>query len=414
MKTTTMFSLTLMTIFLMPATSRAQWVRVGPLGGSVWCFTVNGNYLFSGINGRIYRSTDYGVSWTEASTGVSVFAVKALAFTQNGTGGANYFAGTWGNDVYISTNNGSSWQGASNGLPYTYFNAFAVRSIGAGEDYLFGGAYGVFLTTNNGGNWTATGLTNTVVQALAVSNTNVFAGTNEGGIFLSTNNGESWTTVNTNLTNNDVRALVVSGANIFAATNGGGISLSTNNGGSWTAVNTGLAIMDVRALAISGISIFAGINGGGVYFSTNNGGSWAMENTGLGDWNVQSLAVTDSSLFAGTQNVSGGIWRRPLSEMITSAENHSSDLQPQYSLKQNWPNPFNPSTTISFNIRTRSYVTLRVFDIIGREVTTLVSNVLSAGPHSYQWDPHDLPSGVYFYRLQAGSFVETRKLMLLR
>ncbi|MBI3005477.1 MAG: T9SS type A sorting domain-containing protein [Ignavibacteriales bacterium] len=85
-----------------------------------------------------------------------------------------------------------------------------------------------------------------------------------------------------------------------------------------------------------------------------------------------------------------------------------------HSLDQNYPNPFNPSTEIQFSLPQKSHVTLTIFDLLGREVTTLVSEELSAGSYSTRWNAAGLPSGVYFYRLSGGDFVETKKLLLLR
>lgn len=85
-----------------------------------------------------------------------------------------------------------------------------------------------------------------------------------------------------------------------------------------------------------------------------------------------------------------------------------------YELAQNYPNPFNPATTISFSFPTRSFVSLSVFDALGREVSVLLSEQLSAGTYAQQWNATGMASGVYFYRLQAGDFVEVRKLVLLR
>ena len=95
-------------------------------------------------------------------------------------------------------------------------------------------------------------------------------------------------------------------------------------------------------------------------------------------------------------------------------ERLSTDLPPHFSLDQNYPNPFNPATTISFSLPSQSFVTLKVFDLVGREQATIVSEEMSAGDHSRQWNAEGLPSGVYFYRMQAGSFNETKKLILLR
>jgi len=103
-----------------------------------------------------------------------------------------------------------------------------------------------------------------------------------------------------------------------------------------------------------------------------------------------------------------------------------------YVLGQNYPNPFNPATTISFSVPTQSFVSLKVFDTLGREVSTLLSKQLSAGTYSRQWNTAGLSSGIYFYRLsavpsarrdlvptegrngQAGDLVETKKMILLR
>ena len=85
-----------------------------------------------------------------------------------------------------------------------------------------------------------------------------------------------------------------------------------------------------------------------------------------------------------------------------------------YVLGQNYPNPFNPATTISFSFPTQSFVSLRVFDALGREVSILLSEQLSAGTYARQWNATGLASGVYFYRLQAGPFVDVKKLVLLR
>ena len=83
-------------------------------------------------------------------------------------------------------------------------------------------------------------------------------------------------------------------------------------------------------------------------------------------------------------------------------------------LLQNYPNPFNPSTTISFSLPTKSFVSLKVFDALGREVDTILNDELSTGSYSRQWNASNMPSGIYFYRLQAGAFTETKKLVLLR
>ena len=85
-----------------------------------------------------------------------------------------------------------------------------------------------------------------------------------------------------------------------------------------------------------------------------------------------------------------------------------------FSLSQNYPNPFNPTTNFEFRIANREPVSLKVFDVLGRDVATLVNEVRSAGVYTVHWDASSLPSGVYFYRLQAGGFIQTKKMLLLK
>jgi hypothetical protein len=91
-----------------------------------------------------------------------------------------------------------------------------------------------------------------------------------------------------------------------------------------------------------------------------------------------------------------------------------ADLASEYVLSQNYPNPFNPSTTISFNLPQSGNVTLTVYNVLGQQVATLVNGALSAGTHSVPFDASRLASGVYVYELRAGSFVQQKRMMLVK
>ena len=93
----------------------------------------------------------------------------------------------------------------------------------------------------------------------------------------------------------------------------------------------------------------------------------------------------------------------------------SEDAIPSaFALTQNYPNPFNPTTTIQYELPEAAYVTLNVYDLHGREVAALVSGRFPAGKYQFEWDASGLASGVYYYRLQANKFVETKRLILLK
>jgi hypothetical protein len=109
-----------------------------------------------------------------------------------------------------------------------------------------------------------------------------------------------------------------------------------------------------------------------------------------------------------------------LSQLPTDADdNQSSGMPGTFVLNQNHPNPFNPQTTIDFNLPRSSLMSIDVYNILGENICTLISRRLTPGPHSVVWDGRDangaeVPSGVYFYRLQTEEFSQTRKMLLLK
>ncbi|MDZ7764160.1 MAG: T9SS type A sorting domain-containing protein [Melioribacteraceae bacterium] len=99
--------------------------------------------------------------------------------------------------------------------------------------------------------------------------------------------------------------------------------------------------------------------------------------------------------------------------MISDVEGDES-VELKFELSQNYPNPFNPSTTINYSVPTSGLVTLKVYNILGQEVKTLVNTVQNAGFHNVSFDASTLSSGVYIYRLSSGNFVNTKKMILLK
>jgi len=126
---------------------------------------------------------------------------------------------------------------------------------------------------------------------------------------------------------------------------------------------------------------------------------------------IQSNRIANQYLqeFAARYKESGGV-----DDITVGVEHVSAERPMNFWLSQNYPNPFNPKTAISFQLSANSFVSLRVFDVLGREVAVLVNEEKPAGVYRVAWDARNLPSGVYLYRLHAGAFVETRKKLLLR
>lgn len=145
--------------------------------------------------------------------------------------------------------------------------------------------------------------------------------------------------------------------------------------------------------------------------SNDTGATWIQSNTGLNVVYITSLAVAfDGKLLCGT--VSGGVFRSL--ETVVNVASVPPSTVTAFMLSQNYPNPFNPVTTITYSIPYSAMVSLKVYDIMGREVEILVNAVKNSGVYSARSNASLLASGVYFYRLQAGDYVETRKLVLMK
>ncbi len=101
-------------------------------------------------------------------------------------------------------------------------------------------------------------------------------------------------------------------------------------------------------------------------------------------------------------------------EVVTDVESIVNEIPGDFSLSQNYPNPFNPTTTIKYQLPELSFVTLRIYDVLGNEITTLVNEEKPVGSYKVEFDANSLSSGIYIYRLQAGNFVETKKMVLMK
>lgn len=384
----------------------AQWVESFQ-SNFASCVGVDNDTLFVGTDySGVYRSSDVGGNWTQMNAGLSNTDIDCFAFI-----GTNVFVGTYGSGIYRSTNTGASWSywtdANNSSTAYTEVTALAV--IGPN---LFAGTYGegIFLSTDNGANWSQvdSGLSDTYVTSLAVEGTNIFAGTFAGGVCLSTDNGISWAQADSGITSWGVACLAVAGNNVYAGS-GQGVFLSTNNGRLWTKVDSGLTNCNVQSLCVSGVAVFAGTDNG-TFLSTDHGLFWTQVGLTNGT-GIIWLAASKTTLFA---TKGGSVYSRQLSQMITGINENRSNLPYRFELNQNYPNPFNPLTVISYQLPSNVSVSLRVFDILGRQVETLVNERQSAGIYSVRFNAAKLPSGVYLYRLEAGPYHDTKKLLLLK
>jgi hypothetical protein len=411
---------------------------------------INGN-LIAGDNTvnhafGLYVTTNEGTNWTTIKWGLPNYCANSIA-ARNG----KVLTGTCGG-VFQSTNAGTSWtEPTMHGLyDWADFTALAYRN----NSYVFAGDVNgnVYVSTNAGQDFTLTTKVEqgALISSFAFSGTNIFASTNawasgsENAVFLSGDNGASWTKVNTGLpTTSYIPSLAIIGTNLFAAA-GTGVYLSTNDGTSWTAVSNGLTGPYVHSLAVKGTDLYLGTSGG-VFRSSNNGTNWTA--TGLTE-DTQTLFVVDTLLFAGgasthymvnsnfTWKSSGlpngaitgfaadngvlyastlfhTVWKRTIAEILTGV-NDAKQVPVNFNLSQNYPNPFNPTTTISYSVARSGTITLKVYNVMGKEVETLVNEQKGVGNYEVKFDASKLSSGVYFYQLTSEDLVSTKKLVLLK
>ena len=468
MRTIIRINLQLMLFILLCNSTHAQWVQTsGPSGGLVLSLAVSGSNLFAGTNGSVFLSTNNGEIWSIVNSGLPNSGVSAICTSPalGGSGDTVLFVGTSDAGVYRSTDGGANWVAANNGLPHSFIYTTKYAPIrvltssknNTGAPNLFvayfesrpGGYFNgaLYLSTNNGESWTPTGLGHHFVNAVVGHNGNLFAGCESNyspdGVFRSTDNGTNWIEVDSGLTDRSVTSLAISDENLFAGTSRG-VFLSTNYGTNWEALNSGLGWGGVTSLTVSESKIFSVTNTGrwlgdgftntGVFLLDYDHRYWKRIDTGLTEVDVTSLVVKGTNLFAGTYGC--GVWRRPLSEIITSVEKSSHALPTVFNLEQNYPNPFNPSTIIKYSFpvsagaNNYSPVQLKVYDILGNEVAVLVDKEQAPGNYEVEYSGVgtglDLSAGVYFYQLRtstgsvtgastgSGTVVITKKMLLMK
>jgi hypothetical protein len=243
-------------------------------------------------------------------------------------------------------------------------------------------------------------------------------GTNIGFLYRRPIAGGSWVADTAGLGGTQVYWITVDrgGSPVLGTTSG----VYRKNGSTWGKIpsppglngyNAFVVSVDSTGAIVAGFSTLSGFNYAwrGVYATKNNGTSWTY--LGLDSLSVRGLVSYGDTTFAYTY--ADGFYKLRSQSSGTNAV-AQSDIPSSFELDQNYPNPFNPTTLIRFSVPLRDRYSLKVFDVLGREVAQLLNGELEAGVHEVQFDASRYSSGVYFYQLQAGTAVLTRKLVLLK
>ncbi len=209
---------------------------------------------------------------------------------------------------------------------------------------------------------------------------------------------------------------------VTANVSGGGttVSRTTDGGINWQTFPLGTSWSnDFEFLPDDPDNIWC-VDGDNLYFSSNFGESWAIVNLPVTQVYGRDL------VFTGQSNMwllcDGVVLRNANISTVLNAGENTAEIIGDFSLEQNYPNPFNPTTKIQFTLPSPSegegsgvrFSTLKIYDILGRDVSTLVNKDLAPGSYVVDFDAKDLGSGIYFYKLNAGSFTKTKKMIVLR
>jgi len=436
-----------------------SWIAdtVGLGDNAVTALAVCGTNIFAGTpwnprtrqQGGVYLSTNRGASWTLVSSSWPVpdtstfIGVSAFCFSYNATGDTTLFAATSGAGVFLSTNNGATWNGVDPSLGNIPVITFAVYNDNILAGTVYGGQrhHALYLSTNNGNNWSSVSSelpldTSISVRALAISTngsggTNIFAGT-DVGVYLSSDNGANWIALTSGLpSNTPIYALAIvpttqGDTNLFAASYYGvwthpfsksvaTIALSQYSLGFGPYQSNTLRITNSSQVPLVIDSEYTETKWftiGSVHATINEGDTISLpvsfEPDTLHQEFSDTLYILSNSFYP--------ITKVPLNghRVNTAVSQIAPNVPDNYGLSQNYPNPFNPTTVISYQLAKNGFVTLRVYDMLGREVATLVNAWKNSGKYNISFNGQNLASGVYFYRLHAGTYNQTKKLTLLK
>jgi len=359
---------------------------------SVW-FSAPAIGFAVGSNGLIIKTTDSGGSWFTRSSGTSR-SLRSVFFRDANTGWAAGGHYTFGNVILKTTDQGETWVEKpcpeSDGLFEDIY--FVSNEVGWAVGYKDGGSI-IVKTTDGGETWQTlnSGVADCRLETVFFLNENLgwvgglrdYFGSPKVVLLKTTNGGDTWISQISNKLGN-IHSLRMCDAN--------------------------------RGWAV-GLGDLWGNQYGLNYETTDGGNSW-IHRTEFNNITMNSIFFLNPT--TGWGNTLASIYKY----QTTTGVNENTSIPKQHILYQNYPNPFNPTTKIRYDIPERSFTSFIVYDVLGNEIVTLVNEEKPIGSYEVEFsakggsasggNAYFLPSGVYFYRLQVGSFVQTKKMILLR
>ena len=413
------------------------------------------NGLADAVNG-LYKTTDGGANWNPIVNGIG--AIKNfLCFAMSPTDPNIIYAGssfavatsTGPSDIYKSTDAGANWVLSSTGLPTDPTEINPVRTLNvsaANPNVVIAGLFvntatllgGFYKSTDAGASWVQKNNGLPIIQSKLIRSAAIrpgfdnqyylgldYSGGTDIGVWAITDGGDNWFDFNggTVLNTFTIRALVFNPTGnhtLFA----GRASATANLGGVYEYT---FSFVPVELVSFSAEAFGGNVNLSWITATELNNQGFQIErrNSESAEWTEIGFvngngSSTEIKYYSYTDNsVPVGKYFYRLKQMdFSGGYEYSNEIEvtilqaDDFVLNQNYPNPFNPSTKISFIIPNSSFVTLKVFDVLGNEVETLINGDISAGSYEIEFNGKNLTSGVYFYNLTAGNFSKTMKMIL--
>lgn len=418
-------------IFLMICASvlNAQWSeQTSPVSTALRSVSaVNSTTVWTcGASGVVLRTTNTGTTWQNVSGGGipnTVTLINIVGIDANTALVAGYLSTTtW---VWKTTNAGTNWNQvfteANGGFVDVICMSSATNGVIIGDPVPAGSRWSLWKTTNAGTTWDSTGMKLAAGSSTEAGwNNSAFSlppymwfGTNNSRIYYSTDNGLTWTPQTTpRISTYAMSFYQLSSYYGFAGADS--MLVTTNGGTNWT-IRTSPGANNFSGVSTLLVPMLQNVwyvkNGlSQIYYSSNLGVNWTIQYTAAAGtyWHI-SAGKAGVGFWAVRSN--GGIsYRQP----ITSIENINSETPDKYSLSQNYPNPFNPRTKIRYQISKNSFVSLKVYDLTGREINILANDNQPPGTYEVTFDGSSFSSGVYYYTLTTDNYRETKKMILVK
>ena len=403
--------LSILAVVFLSSAANAQWVlQTSGTGFDLFSASFpSANTGFAcGYGNHLIKTTDGGANWIDISFPSTASNLNTIFFVNDNTG---WLCST--DTLRYTTNSGLSW--ITKITPIHGRELFFVNAL---TGWLNTGQ-SILRTTNGGVNWNTTAFTSDgelfFVNALTGWTSLYMSG--NCTIYKSTSGGINWAPQFTTANFHNIYAFYFINENTGWATGYRETILKTTNGGvNWVFqrdisggsglysayfmdANTGWVVGDLTVLGSNALS------------TTNGGANWSPSNVSSGRMTKIQFVNSATGWMVGQYN---RVYKTTNNGGLTPVTKNNNQLPDKYELYQNYPNPFNPETNIKFQISESGDVNLSVFDILGRKISTLVNECLSPGTYEVKWNASDYPSGIYYYKFQAGDYSETKKMILLK